>query len=181
VLDTRSGENRTPAYLALNPMGKIPSLVDGALRLWESNAINWYIAEKNPKAGLLPESIEARASVQRWLFFQAAHVTPACIPVFRATNERFKEFWRAGGDPQALEHGRKELSRYLPVVESALADGDWLAGGFSLADIAYAPHLTMVAEGGFDFSPYPRIRVWLSRLQSRPAWGKTYDLILGGI
>ena len=54
LLDTRKGENRSAAYLAINPMGKIPALVDGALKLWESNAINWYAAEKFPAARLLP-------------------------------------------------------------------------------------------------------------------------------
>ncbi len=179
LIDTRSGENRSAAYLAVNPMGKIPSFVDGGLKLWESNAINWYVAEKLPHARLLPTSVEGRASVHRWLFFQAAHVTPACIPVFRATNARVQAFWQTTGDPQAAEAGRKELARYLPVVEAALANRDWLEGDFTLADIAYAPHLLLLAEGGFDFSPYPRVRAWLDRLRMRPAWRKTEKMIFG--
>jgi glutathione S-transferase len=178
LLDVGRGDNRAPAYLAVNPMGKIPALVDGKLRLWESNAINWYVAEKLPQSRLLPPSIEGRASVQRWLFFQAAHVTPACIPVFRATNPRVQEFWKTKGDPQAAETGLKELARYLPVIEGGLAEGDWLAGEFSLADIAYVPHLILVDEGGFDFAPYPRVRAWLARLQSRPAWRRVAEMIL---
>jgi glutathione S-transferase len=178
-LDTRAGENRSAEYLALNPMGKIPALVDGALKLWESNAINWYVAEKIPGSRLLPASIEGRARVQRWLFFQAAHVTPACISVFRATNARVQAFWQGTIDPQAAEAGRKELARYLPVLEGALADREWLERQFSLADVAYAPHLWLVAEGGFDLSPYPRLRDWLGRLTARPAWRKAADLIFG--
>jgi len=122
LLDTRAGENRGAAYLAVNPMGKIPALVDGPLRLWESNA---------------------------------------------------------AGDTQAAEAGRKELARYLPVLEGALADRDWLEREFSLADIAYAPHLSLVAEGGFDLSPYPRVRAWLDRLLARPAWRKAAGTIFG--
>jgi len=179
LLDTRKGENRAAPYLAVNPMGKIPALVDGACKLWESNAINWYAAEKFPKSRLLPASIEGRASVQRWLFFQAAHVSPACIHVFRATHPRVQAFWQTKGDPQAAEGARKELARYLPVLESALADRDWLEKDFSLADVAYAPHLWLVSEGGFDFSAYPRVRAWLDRLVSRPAWRKTEEMIFG--
>jgi glutathione S-transferase len=179
LLDTRAGENRSAGYLALNPMGKIPALVDGPFRLWESNAINWYAAEKLPGARLLPVSIEGRAAVQRWLFFQAAHVSPACVPVFRATNARVQAFWQSAGDAQAAEGGRKELARYLPVLEGALADRDWLEREFSLADIAYAPHLSLVAEGGFDLSPYPRVRAWLDRLLARPAWRKAAEMIFG--
>src|SRR5690242_21615650 len=141
LLDVKAGENRGPAYLAINPMGKIPSLVDGELRLWESNAINWYVAEKHPHARLLPDTPEGRASVHRWLFFQAAHVTPACVTVFRATNQRIKAFWQSQVDPQAVDAARNELARYLPVIESALNGRDWLERDFTLADLAYAPHL----------------------------------------
>lgn len=178
-LDTRAGENRAAAYLAVNPMGKIPALVDGPLRLWESNAINWYVAEKTPGSRLLPTSLEGRACVQRWLFFQSAHVSPACMPVFRATNARVQAFWQGTVDPRAEEAGRKELARYLPVLEGALADRDWLEREFSLADVAYAPHLSMVAEGGFDFSAYPRVRAWLDRLFERPAWRKAAEMVFG--
>jgi len=160
-------------------MGKIPALVDGPLKLWESNAINWYAAEKVPGARLLPASIERRASVQRWLFFQAAHVSPACVPVFRATNARVQAFLHNAADPQAAEGGRKELARYLPVLEGALADREWLEREFSLADVAYAPHLSLVAEGGFDLSPYPRVCAWLDRLLARPAWRKAAEMIFG--
>src|SRR3954469_23863100 len=178
VLDTSSGENKSAAYLAINPMGKIPALVDGALRLWESNAINWYVAEKNPGARLLPGSIEGRASVHRWLFFQTGHVTPACVQIFRQTNARVKAFWNPPDDPRSLEAGRKELARYLPVLESALGKGEWLEGAVSLADIADAPHLALIAEGGFDFAPHPAVRAWLSRMLERPAWRKAAELIL---
>ena len=180
LLDTSRGEHQTPAYLAVNPMGKIPSLVDGETRLWESNAINWYAAEKFPQSRLLPSSAGGRASVQRWLFFQAAHVSPACVPVFRATHRRVQEFWKTKGDPQAAQTGLKELARYLPVLEAALAGGEWLEGQFSLADIAYLPHLALIEEGGFDFCPHPRVAGWLKRLQQRPSWRKVRELIFAG-
>jgi glutathione S-transferase len=106
-------------------------------------------------------------------------VSPACIHVFRATHPRIQAFWQTTGDPQAAEGGRKELARYLPVLESALGDRDWLEGDFSLADVAYAPHLWLVAGGGFDFSAYPRVRAWLDRLLARPAWRKTEEMIFG--
>lgn len=178
LLDTRGGENKAQAYLAINPMGKIPALVDGDFRLWESNAINWYAAEK-AGSRLLPATPRARASVQRWLFFQSAHVTPACVPVFRATHPRVQEFWQSKGDPAAAEAGRKELSRYLPVLEAALGDREWLEKDFSLADIAYAPHLWLVVDGGYDLSSYPRVRGWLDRLLQRPAWRKAAELAFG--
>jgi glutathione S-transferase len=179
LLDTSRGENRAPAYLSINPMGKIPAFVDGDLRLWESNAINWYVAEKFPQSRLLPPSMGGRASVHRWVLFQTGHVSPACIPLFRTTNQRVQEFWKTKGDPQAAEAGRKELERYLPVLEEGLGAGEWLAGTFSLADVAYAPHFALIEEGGFDFSAYPRVRAWLTRLFARPAWRSTAGMIFG--
>jgi glutathione S-transferase len=179
LLDTRRGENRVAGYLAVNPMGKIPALADGSFRLWESNAINWYVAEKHPAADLLPGNIEGRAAVQRWLFFQAAHVTPACVPLFRATNRRVQEFWQTKGDPRAADVARKELARWLPVLESSLAGREWLEGAFSLADVAYASHLWLIVEGGFDLAPYPGVRAWLDRLLARPAWCKAAELVFG--
>lgn len=176
-VDTHGRENRSAGYLAVNPMGKVPALIDGTARLWESNAINWYAAEKHPRAQLIPASIEGRASVQRWLFFQVGHVTPACVAVFRATNARVQDFWHTKGDLQAAEAGRKELRRYLPVLEQALADRPWLERDFSLADVAYAPHLWLVAEGGFDFGSTPAVRAWLDRLLARPAWRQAAELV----
>ena len=180
VLDTKNGMNRSLTYLAVNPMGKIPAFVDGDFKLWESNAINWYLAEKFPAAKLLPASPQGRASVQRWLFFQAAHVSPACIPVFRATNPRIMAFFNVTPDLPAAEKGRTELARFLPVIEQALSGRDWLEGEFSLADVAYAPHLISVADGGFDFAQYPRVKAWIDRLASRPAWRRVAETVYGG-
>jgi GST-like protein len=90
-----------------------------------------------------------------------------------------QSFWQSKADPQAAEAGRKELSRYLPVLESALADREWLEEDFSLADVAYAPHFALLAEGGFDFAPWPRLRVWLERMLARPAWRRTAEMVFG--
>jgi glutathione S-transferase len=176
-IDARAAQHHKADYLALNPMGKVPALRDGEFTLWESNAINWYAAEKHPQSKLLPKSLEGRAAVQRWLFFQTGHITPACIAIFRATHPRLRAFWNYQGDPQAADGARKELERFLPVLESALEGGDWLENEFSLADVAYAPHFMLIAEGGFDFSPYPRVAYWLERLLARPAWKQTYQLL----
>lgn len=179
---TPDGDNRQPSYLALNPMGKVPALVDGELRLWESNAINWYLAEKHPQARLLPTSLAGRASVQRWLMFQAGHVTPACVTLFRKTNARTRALWKTDSTPAAVEGARRELARYLPVLEQALAGRAWLERDFSLADIAYAPHLALIAEGseGYDFSATPNVQAWLQRMWARPAWKTAVAMALGG-
>jgi glutathione S-transferase len=177
ALDVANGASRASDYIALNPMGKVPALVDGTTALWESNAINWYIAESHPEAKLLPATPAGRASVQRWLFFQAAHVSPAATAVNRELSARHRKYWRLLPDPGAAEAGKQELSRYLPVLEAALAESDWLEKQFSLADVAHAPHLAFLVEGGFDFSATPRVRDWLQRLLARPAWQEARALV----
>ena len=181
-IGTPHSENRQPPYLALNPMGKVPALVDGDVRLWESNAINWYVAEKHPETRLLPSSLAGRASVQRWLMFQTGHVSPASVTIFRKANPRIRAFWKTDADPKAVEAAEKELGRYLPVLEQALAGRDWLEGDFSLADIAYAPHFAALAEGegGFDLSSTPNVRAWLERMWARPAWKRATEMAFGG-
>lgn len=180
LVDRPQAQHRNPEYLALNPMGKVPTLTDGDLQLWESNAINLYIAETVPTARLLPVSPAARASVHRWLFFQTAHVSPACMPILRVTNERMRNFWGFKADPQAADGARVELTRFLSVLEQTLADREWLEKEFSLADIAFAPHLWLIAAGDqpFDFTKTPAVHAWLKRLWSRPAWQKSAALIL---
>lgn len=181
LVKTRDGENRTREYLALNPMGKVPSLIDGSFHLWESNAINGYVADKHPASKLLPEAAEGRAAVQRWLYFQAGHVSPACIQVFRSTNPHSQAFWGSRFDSAMLETGTKELNRFLPVLEAALDGKQWFEGEFSLADIAFTPHLMMIKDGGFDFSPYPNLRVWYERVTARQSWKDTYELVFAPV
>ena len=176
-IDVPSGGSQASDYLARNPMGKVPALVDGTTSLWESNAINWYVAENHPEAKLLPPTPAGRASVQRWLFFQTAHVSPAATAVNRELSARHRNYWRLTPDPRAAEAGKQELARYLPVLEAALAERDWLETQFSLADVAYAPHLAYLVEGGFDFSATPRARGWLERLLARPAWQQARTLV----
>ncbi|HEY2029129.1 MAG TPA: glutathione S-transferase family protein [Myxococcales bacterium] len=176
LVDTQKGENKTGEYRALNPMGKIPAFRDGSFSLWESSAINFYVAEKHA-----PQLLGSnKAAVLRWCFFQAGHVTPACLPIFRHINEKVKAFWKTEGDAQAAEAGKKELSRYLPVLDEALKGREWLEGTFSLADVAYAPHFHLIREGGFDFSQYANLSKWLDRLLARPAWAAARETVFGG-
>jgi len=177
ALDIPSGGSRGAGYLALNPLGKVPALVDEKIALWESNAINWYVAEKYPEARLLPQTPAGRASVQRWLFFQTAHVSPAATAINLELSARHRKYWARSADPRAAEQGRQELAHYLPVLEAGLGDGEWLEEHFSLADIAYTPHLAFLVEGGFDFSSTPRVRSWLERLLARPAWRQARELV----
>jgi glutathione S-transferase len=178
ALDLR--KPRSAEYLAVHPLGKVPALIDGSATLWESNAINWYLAEKYPRAGLLPSTPEGRAAVLRWAFYQTSHVSPAATAVHRSINPAHVRYLDQHTDPQEAENGRRELARFLPVLEDALTRADWLVGDYSLADIAFAPHLGFLVQYGFDFPGTPRVRAWLERIRARPAWQKAQALIFDG-
>jgi glutathione S-transferase len=176
-LDLR--EPRSPEYLALNPLGKVPTLVDGPTVLWESNAINWYLAEKyQPR--LLPPTAKGRADVLRWVLYQTSLVSPAATAVHRSLNPEHVRYLRQHTDAREAEAGRKELARFLPVLEATLGQSDWLVGEYSLADVAFAPHLGFLVQYGFEFPGTPRVLAWLQRIRARPAWQKAQALIFDG-
>lgn len=179
LVDTAAGQHQSAAYKAINPMGKIPSLTDGAFHLWESNAIGLYLVELGPAHHLIPGTAQGRASMHRWLHFQAAHVSPPCVPLFRALNEQVKAFWKITPSQHEVEQARRELARFLPVLDNAVQGREWLEEAFSLAEIAFAPHLWMIAQGGFDLSECPALQDWLGRIWARPAWKQTAALVFG--
>ena len=123
------GEQLTPQFTALNPNQKIPALVDGELRLAESGAILIYLAEKTGR--FLPAA--ERYAVLQWLMFQMAHVGPM---LGQAHHFRLQAKEKL---PYAIERYEKEAARIYGVLERELAKRDYLAGEYSIADIATYP------------------------------------------
>jgi glutathione S-transferase len=114
-------------------------------------------------------------------FYQSAHVSPAATAVHRSLNPAHVRYLNQHTDPEEAASGRAELARYLPVLEHTLGShGDYLLGEYSLADIAFAPHLGFLVQYGFDFPGTPRVRAWLERIRARPAWQKAHALIFDG-
>lgn len=168
-LDMAKGETRSPEFLALNPNGKVPTLVDGDLVLWESRAINAYLANKAPERGLYPEDIRARAVVDQWLWWQAIHLGPA---MQRVAFERVSKKAMGRGEPDeaAIVGEVKTMGDLLPVLEQALAGRDWIAGRLSLADFALASTFMLRQPARLGIEAYPNITAWLGRLEALPSW-----------
>jgi glutathione S-transferase len=171
VLDIRAGHNKTPEYLAKNPMGKIATLEDDdGWCLWESPAICAYLGEKYPDKGLWPTDLRGRADALRWSFWNASHLEPG---VNKLIGERiFKPMRGAAADPHVLEAGMKELGRYLPVLEAHLAKHEWMLGRMSLVDVLVGTTAEYLKHAAleFDLGPTPATGAWLSRLAARPTW-----------
>lgn len=167
LLDFMKGDNRAPEYLALNPMGKVPTLTDGDLSLWESPAIIFYLSRTRESA-IAPEEPRAQADMLRWMFFGASHLDPYFTTL---VVERFIKARRNEPADEALcASSLGWLSRFLPVVEQQLADREFVTGSFSLADITLGCTIELCALLKVDLEPYPNLRAWLSRLQARQSW-----------
>lgn len=160
---------RDPAYAEQNPTGKVPTLVDDDGRvIWESGAILVHLAERFPAAGVWPADATARATVLRWMFFAATHLQPwlSVLGQERILKPRRGE----APDPALVGHAERELARFLPIVDEALARDTYLAGGFSIADVAVGAGLEGAEGRGVDLGRYLRLAAWRDGLRSRPSW-----------
>jgi glutathione S-transferase len=163
-----AGEQKGDAYRALNPTGRVPTLVDGDLRLWESNAILVYLAELHPEAKLGGETARDKAEIARWMFMNASHLSPSIARIF-AHSIRLPEDQRL---PRLVEEGRVDVDRSLAPLDAHLAGKEWLVGRYSIADIALAPALSAAPMLGIDLGRTPNIQAWMKRMTERPAWKK---------
>lgn len=168
LLDFQKGDNRTPEYLARNPMGKVPTLTDGDFVLWESAAVVWYLARTSGGGAIAPEEPRAQADMLRWMFFGASHLDPYFTTL---VVERFIKARRGEQTDEALAASAEQwLTRFLPVVEQQLAGREYVTGQFTLADITLGCTIELSPLLKIDLAPYPNVRAWLARLQARPSW-----------
>lgn len=162
-VDILAGETRKPAFLALNPNGKIPVLeLDDGRCLWESNAILNYLARGSE---LLPADPFALAKVQQWQFFeQYSHEPYIAVARFIARYLGLPEERRA-------EYESKQAGghRALRVMEEQLASTPFLVGkDLTTADIALYAYTHVAHEGGFDLARYTAVQAWIRRIAALP-------------
>lgn len=169
AVDLMSGAHRGEAFKALNPTMRVPALVDGEVKLWESNAIVLYLAEKMPERRLAGDGAVERAEVAKWMFMNAAHLSPAIARIFAHTI-RLPEDQRL---PRIVEESRAEVARCLGPLDAQLAGKDFILGRFTAADVALAPTLSAAPMLQIDLSPTPNVKAWMARMSERPAWKKT--------
>jgi glutathione S-transferase len=169
-LDIIKGNTRTPGFLRKFPNGRIPAVeFDDGRRLFESNAIIWHFAETT---SLVPRNPFERARVLQWMFFeQYSHEPYIAVARFFAMHPDHPDE-RRGGLPRIIRGGYDALG----VMESHLGgsgEGDrprefFVAGQYTIADIALYAYTHVAHEGGFDLGNYPAIREWLARVKSQP-------------
>jgi len=164
-VDTLGGATRTPEYLSINPIGKIPTLrLEDGDHLAESNAILYFLAQGTP---YWPGEPRTQAEALKWMFFEQYSHEPA-IAVVRSWIQY--ENMPDGAEDQLA---RKYQDGYaaLQVMEDRLAEQDFLAGDrYSIADISLFAYTHVAGQGGFDLAPYAAIRAWLDRIEGQPGF-----------
>ena len=126
IIDQPMAEMKTPPYLALNPNGKVPTLVDGDLTLWESRAIMQYVASKKPSA-FWPTDDRRRAEISKWQFWDAAHLTRG-TGAYAYENLFKKIFMKQEADPVQLAVGEREWRTCAPILNAQLEGKTWILG-----------------------------------------------------
>ncbi len=171
-VDLQKGEQRTAEFLALNPTGRTPVLVDGGLILWESTAIMQYLASQIPNL-LWPEDAAIRADIMRWQSWQLAHWYPVCQPL---QYENFvKPLLHLGEpNPEVVEKATERFHQEARILNQHLAEREFLVNDtLTLADFSVASDLTYAGPGRFPLADYAHIQRWYSRIAQLPAWQKT--------
>jgi glutathione S-transferase len=173
-IDLSKGAQYAPAYLALNPTGRTPTLVDGDFKLWESNAILQYIAGKSANSLWPNDDAKKRGDIARWQFWQLAHWgAEACQPL---TFQRLvKKILNLGPpDEAAIAKGIEAFNKEAKMLDAHLAKQPYLVGkDLTIADFAVAAPLLYAKEAEMPLGPYANLRGWFDRVAALPCWRET--------
>ena len=164
ALDLGAREQKEPWFLAINPNGRIPAIIDHAaddFAVFESGAILVYLAEKAGR--LMPSDSKGRSLVMQWLMFQVGGLGPMMGQAnvfFRYLPEKI---------PLAIHRYQSETHRLFGVLDGQLAQHDYLAGDYSIADIANWTWVRTYRWSGVPLDDFPHLGRWLARIGERPA------------
>ncbi|WP_066272655.1 glutathione S-transferase family protein [Hydrogenophaga palleronii] len=164
VLKLSEGEQKLPGFLAINPNGRIPAIVDHAadgFAVFESGACLVYLAEKTGQ--LMPTDVKGRSRVMQWLMFQMGGVGP----MMGQANVFFRYF--PVKIPAAIERYQGECKRLFRVLDGHLAQHEFLAGDYSIADIANWAWVRTHRWSGVDIDDLPHLKRWRDAIRARPA------------
>ena len=167
------GDQFKPEFLAISPNNRMPAIVDpdgpnGTIAIFESGAILCYLAEKTGR--FMPSHINGRYRVMQWVFWQMGGLGPMAGQLSHFVN------YAPEPVPYALERYRKEYDRLLGVIERALSNNDYIAGDYSIADMAAWPWVVPYERFEQPLDHLPRVRDWFERIKARPAVQKGKDL-----
>ena len=170
---------KSPEFLSLNPNNKIPAIVDpngpeGPIGLWESGAILLYLGEKTGK--FIGSNAAEKAEITKWLMFQMGGLGP----MFGQMGFFYKFAGKEIEDPRPRERYRDEAKRLLAVLDGSLEGKNWIAGDYSIADMAIAPWLNALnfygTKDAVEFDKLKNVPAYLDRFMARPAVDKAMNI-----
>ena len=164
------GDQHQPSFLEISPNNKIPAIVDrdNGYSMFESGAILLYLADKTGK--LMPTEYFARMDVMQWLMFQMGNVGP-----FFGQNHHFSAY-APEKIPYAINRFVNETNRLYGVLNKRLSDREFIAGDYSIADMASYPWVVGHKNQGQNIDDFPHLKRWLETIQARPATERAYAL-----
>ncbi|MEY4737240.1 MAG: hypothetical protein RL302_1559 [Pseudomonadota bacterium] len=175
VLDLAKGEQRLPAFLAINPNGRIPAIVDRSevpgeddFAVFESGACLMYLAEKTGR--LMPSDAKGRSRVIQWLMFQMGGIGP-----MMGQANVFYRYFPEKIQP-AIDRYQGESKRLFRVLDGHLKNHEYLAGDYSIADIANWAWVRTHRWSGVDVDDLPHLQRWLAAIRARPAVQKGIEM-----
>lgn len=176
LVNVYRGEGRTPGFLAINPLGKIPVLVEGDFTLAESNAILVYIAEAHGGFRLWSREPRTRAEILRWLFWESSAWQPALSAVLAPCVGHRLLPDVVPAPTAAPDWQSAQLVPLLAFLEAHLAGRAFLSGAeLSLADFAVAGMTTYFHQAKFPSGAWPRLAAWLARVEALDGWKASAD------
>jgi glutathione S-transferase len=156
----RGAEIKEDAYLTINPAGKVPTLIDGDLVLWETQAIMFYLVDKYGKGELWGNSPEEIADIYRWSLFISNQLEGFALDLF----SQYKFFKEENRDPAIIARANSEMDRFMPILESHLEGKEFVSGGKrTVADIHGATILSWAKLVGYDYKRFPNVDAWIKR------------------
>ena len=173
-VDYFQSQQKEPAYLAVNPNASLPSMVDGDLVLWESNAILQYAADKAGNDAAYPRDLKRRADINRWLLWESSSWFPSCY-VFLVEN-CVKPLLGAEPDPAVLDAQLAQFHKLAGILDARLATSAWVCGEQpTIADIALAAPMHLHGYAKLPLGDHPNLKRWMTEgVEKLPAWDKTW-------
>ena len=162
------GDAKKPEYLAINPNGRIPALVDGELKLFESMAINLHLAQRYG-GKLWPDSPDDQSRALQWSFWGITELEPPLIDMVLNKLMLPKD----QRDSAKVAEAEQALERPLPVLDAHLADREYLLGSeFTIADLNVAGVFGMSHFVEYDFAKFAHVQRWMDACTSRPSYAR---------
>jgi glutathione S-transferase len=173
TVDLTKGEQRSAAYMALNPSAKVPTLVDGNEVIREADAIICYMSDK-AAAGLWPHDPRRQIDITSWFSWNAQHFTRATGSLY-FENVIKPRFGIGAPTPAAVDQALTEFRRYATVLNGHLKGRKWLVGdGLTVADFSVAVTLPYAAKAKIPVNEFPEVRRWHDQLNMFDAWREPF-------